>query len=121
VIADVELLTSDIFIFQDIQIIQVAMPTLLIKNVPHDLMRELKKLKVELGCRTWAELLEKLVKLKSREIVLIEDKDLENMKRAVDEFLKLRDDVSRRWAQGGVLEEFRRARGHEAEDTDTRR
>ena len=120
-IADVELLTSDIFIFQDIQIIQVAMPTLLIKNVPHDLMRELKKLKVELGCRTWAELLEKLVKLKSREIVLIEDKDLESMKRAVDEFLKLRDDVTRRWAQGGVLEEFRRAREHEAEVTNARR
>ena len=97
------------------------MPTLLVKNVPHDLMKELRKLKVELGCRTWAELLEKLVRLRSREVVLIEDKDLENMRRAINEFLKLREVVTKKWRKGSVLEEFRRARGHEAEDSDIRR
>jgi len=28
------------------------MPALLVKNVPEDLMKELKRLKVELGCKT---------------------------------------------------------------------
>ena len=97
------------------------MPTLLIKNVPHDLMKELRKLKVELGCRTWAELLEKLVRLRSREVVLIEDKDLENMRRAINEFLKLREVVTKKWRKGSVLEEFRRAREHGAEDSHIRR
>ncbi|MGQ9538280.1 MAG: hypothetical protein ACUVTE_01650 [Candidatus Bathycorpusculaceae bacterium] len=38
------------------------MATILVKNVPEDLLKELKRLKVELGCRAWAELVEKLVK-----------------------------------------------------------
>ena len=37
------------------------MPTLLVKNVSEALMRELRKLKAELGCKTWAELLEDLL------------------------------------------------------------
>jgi len=53
------------------------MPTLLVKNVSEDLMRELRKLKVELGCRTWAELLEKLVKLRSKDVIVIGEEDLE--------------------------------------------
>ena len=97
------------------------MPTLSVKNVPHDLMKELRRLKAELGCRTWAELLEKLIRLRSREVVLIEDKDLESMRRAVNEFLKLRDDVTKKWRKGSVLVEFRRARGREAEDSYIRR
>jgi len=35
--------------------------TILIKNLPEDFLKELKRLKVELGCRMWAELLAKLV------------------------------------------------------------
>ena len=96
------------------------MPTLLVKNVPEALMRELRKLKVELGCRTWAELLEKLVKLRSKEVVVIGEEDLGKMRRAVDEFLKLRDIVTERWSEGTVLEEVRRARHHEAENSNAR-
>ena len=36
------------------------MPTILIKNVPEDTLKELKRLKVELGCKTWADLLSEL-------------------------------------------------------------
>jgi len=89
------------------------MPTLLVKNVSEDLMRELRKLKVELGCRTWAELLEKLVRSRSREVIIIGEEDLERMRRAVDEFLKLGEVVSKKWREGTVLEEIRKARGHE--------
>ena len=66
------------------------MPTLLVKNMPEDLMRELRRLKVELGCRTWVELLQKLVRLRLRDVVVIEGEDLEEMREAVDEFLELR-------------------------------
>jgi len=65
------------------------MPTLLVKNVPEDLMRELRKLKAELGCRTWAEFLEKLVRLRSKEIIVVGEEELEKMRRAVKEFLEL--------------------------------
>jgi len=40
---------------------------ILIKNLPEDLLRELKRLKVELDCRIWAELLEKLVESRKKE------------------------------------------------------
>jgi len=89
------------------------MPTLLVRNVPESLMRELRRLKVELGCRTWAELLERLVRVGSGEVIVIEK---EEMRKAVDDFLKLREIVTSRWGEGTVLEEFRRARGHEDSD-----
>ena len=89
------------------------MPTLLVRNVPESLMRELRRLKVELGCRTWAELLERLVRVGSGEVIVIEK---EAMRKAVDDFLKLREIVTSRWGEGTVLEEFRRARGHEDSD-----
>jgi hypothetical protein len=38
----------------------INMPTLLVRNVPDRLLRELKKRKAELGCKTWAELLSEL-------------------------------------------------------------
>ena len=88
------------------------MPTLLVKNVSDELMKKLRRLKVEMNCKTWAELLEKLIELKSRELVFIGEDDLENMRRAIDEFLDLRDIVTRMWGEGSVLEEFRKARGH---------
>ena len=93
------------------------MPTLLVKNVPEALMRELRKLKAELGCKTWAELLEKLVKLRSKDVIIIEKEDLEKMRKAVDEFLELRDIITERWGKGTVLEEIRRARRHETENS----
>ena len=97
------------------------MPTLLVKNVPEDLMRELRRLKVELGCRTWAELLEKLVRARPPEVVVVTEEDRERLREAVDKFLSLREIVTREWSSGSVLDEFRRARGHEAEDPDVGR
>lgn len=82
------------------------MPTLLVKNVSEDLLRKLRKLKVELGCRTWAELLEKLVE--HRRMILVSGVSEED----VEKFLELRDVVSERWRGRGVLEEFRRSRKH---------
>ncbi|MEM4874458.1 MAG: hypothetical protein QW394_04095 [Thermofilaceae archaeon] len=91
------------------------MPALLVKNVPEDLMRELKRLKVELGCKTWVELLEKLVE--RRRVIVVEE--AERTRGAVEEFLDLREAVTAKWGEGSVLEEFRSARGHEAEATDS--
>lgn len=87
------------------------MPTLLVKNVPEDLMRELRRLKVELNCKTWVELLEKLVE--RQKIIIVED--AERVEKAVEQFLALREIVTSKWGDGSVLEEFRRARGHETE------
>ena len=42
------------------------MTTILVKNLPENVLKQLRKLKVELGCRTWAELLAKLVESKSQ-------------------------------------------------------
>ncbi|RLG79955.1 MAG: hypothetical protein DRO09_03750 [Thermoprotei archaeon] len=99
----------------------ISMPTLLVKNVPEALMRELRKLKAELGCGTWAELLEKLVKLRSKEVIVVGEEELEKTRRAVDEFLELRDIVTKKWGEGTVLEEIRRARHHETENSNARR
>ncbi|MEM3570086.1 MAG: hypothetical protein QXK32_04795 [Candidatus Jordarchaeales archaeon] len=88
------------------------MATILIKNVPEELLRELRRLKVELGCRTWAELLAKLVQLRSG--VLLAEEDFERMKKGVQGFLGLRDVVSERWKGApSVLEEVRGSRRHE--------
>jgi hypothetical protein len=88
------------------------MATILVKNVPEDILKELKRLKIELGCRTWAELLAKLVELE-RTTSLNEEK-LEEMKRGVQGFLRLRSIVSDKWAgPPNVLEETRRSRNHE--------
>ncbi len=89
------------------------MPTLLIKNVPEELLRELRRLKVELECRTWAELLEKLVKRGRGGLLTLSSQEERAMKEAVGEFLKLRKIVSRKWSGPSVLEEFRKARRHE--------
>ena len=97
------------------------MPTLLVKNVPEDLMRELRRLKVELGCRTWAELLEKLVRARPTEVVVVTEEDRERLREAVDKFLSLREIVTREWRGGPVLDEFRRSRRREAEDPDAGR
>lgn len=89
------------------------MATILVKNLPKDLLKELKRLKVDLGCKTWAELLAKLVE-SERAIPLREEK-LREMKTGVQGFLKLRSVVSSKWTgHPTVLEETRRSRNHEA-------
>ena len=66
------------------------MPTLLIKNVSEELLEELKRLKVELGCKTWAELLEKLVRGSYRGVFIASEDELrENMRLSVDPIDKL--------------------------------
>jgi len=90
------------------------MPTLLIKNVSEELLKELKKIKAEAGCRTWAELLEYLVKIKvNKQIVIIDEKYREKAKKAVNEFLSMSEEVTTKWKEGSVLEELRKARSHE--------
>ena len=89
------------------------MATILIKNLPEDLLKELKRLKVELGCRTWAELLSKLVE--SERAILLTQEKLEEMRTAVKDFLKLKRVVSSKWTgHPTMLEEARRSRDHEA-------
>ena len=82
-----------------------------VRNLPDGLLRELKRLKAELGCRTWAELLAKLVE--SERTISFGEKKLSEIRTGVQEFLKLRSVVSNRWTgHPDVLEETRRPRGH---------
>ena len=87
------------------------MSTILIKNLPEDLLKELKKLKVELGCKTWADLLSELVT--ANETILLTEEKTRRMKKGVKKFLDLRANVSSKWTdQPTVLEENRRSRHH---------
>ncbi|MHA1722836.1 MAG: hypothetical protein ACTSXW_07155 [Candidatus Baldrarchaeia archaeon] len=89
------------------------MPTLLIKNVSEELLSELRRLKKELECKTWSELLEKLVKYRQRGVFFISNKELREIEKGKDGFLKLREVVSKKWVgEPGVLEEFRKSRKH---------
>jgi len=88
------------------------LPTILLKNLPEDLLKELKRLKVELGCKTWSELLAKLVE--SERAFSLREEKLEDMKTGAQGFLKLKRIVSSRWSGSPtVLEETRRSRNHE--------
>ena len=88
------------------------MVTILLKNVPEGLLKELKRLKAELSCRTWAELLAKLVE--SERTTTLGEEKLFEMRSGVEGFLKLRGVVSNRWpCHPAVLEEARRSRDHE--------
>jgi hypothetical protein len=86
--------------------------TILVKNVPEDVLKKLKRLKVELGCKTWADLLSELAAC--REPVMLSEEERNQMKKGVEGFLSLRDEVSRKWKGPGVLEEIRRTRRHES-------
>lgn len=89
------------------------MPTLLVKNLPDRVLKDLKRLKIELGCRTWAELLEELVKYGRGRAAAISPEEAERMRKGVERFLRLREEVSKAWAgPPSVVEEFRRMRGH---------
>ncbi len=88
------------------------MATLLVKNLPEEVLKELKKLKVELGCRTWADLLTKLVE--ERKAFSLNEDDFERMKAGVAGFLELRAVVSSKWkGPPSVIEEMRKSRGSE--------
>jgi hypothetical protein len=88
------------------------MATILVKNLPEDTLIELKKLKVELGCRTWAELLAKLVE--SGRFPTLNEEETNKMRLGVQGFLKLKDEVSKKWVgPPTVLEETRRSKKHE--------
>ena len=87
------------------------MATILVKNLPEELLKELKRLKVELGCKTWADLLSELVT--SEETLLNEDKNSKT-ETGVKNFLNLRTAASTKWSNHPtVLEETRRSRRHE--------
>jgi len=89
------------------------MPTLLVKGLSEDVIKQLRRLKVELDCDTWAELLEKLAK-GSQSRVSLTNEELRQMKQGAREFIALADKVSRKWiGPPGVLEESRRSRRHE--------
>jgi hypothetical protein len=93
------------------RIIWNTLATILVKNLPEDLLKQLKRLKVDLGCKTWAELLARLVE--SERTITLDDQELKQMRTGVRGFLKLRRVVSRRWAgHPSVLEETRRSRHH---------
>ena len=74
-------------------------------------MKELKRLKIELGCQTWADLLARLVE--SERVLSLSQERLAEMKTGVKGFLKLGTTVSARWTgPPAVLEETRRTRNH---------
>ena len=88
------------------------MATILVKNLPEDTLKQLKRLKIDLGCRTWAELLGRLVQ--SEGTVALGEEEIKEMKTGIASFLKLRSVVSRKWTgHPTVLAETRRSRGHE--------
>lgn len=87
------------------------MTTIYVKNVSKQLYRNLQ-LKVELGCRTWSELLEKLVDLQRRRKPTKDN--LTEMKGGVENLLKLRTVVSNKWkGDPTVVEEMRKSRRHD--------
>jgi len=92
------------------------MTTILVKNVSERLERDLRKLKAELGCRTWADLLARLVESeRSRgQTVGLTEERLGEMRVGVQGLLRLRGVVSSKWkGRPSVLEEVRRSRRHD--------
>lgn len=84
------------------------------KKASDRLVKDLKRLKVELGCKTWAELLEKLVRLEPKHAMAISVEEDKQIKRGVDGFLELQGVVSKMWVGSpSVTEEFRKMRSHE--------
>jgi len=87
--------------------------TILVKNVPEALLKELRRLKVELACKTWAELLSRLVE--SERTITAGVQELNGVRAGVQGFLGLKRVVSSAWAGSPmVLEETRRSRDHVA-------
>ncbi len=85
------------------------MAMILIKNVPEDVLKELKRLRVELGCKTWADLLWQLTI--SCEVPLATERQKQRMKKGVERLLSLRTQVTEKWTEPpAVVEEIRRTR-----------
>ena len=88
------------------------MPTILVKGVSGDTLKRLKKLKVELECNTWAELLDKLSRF-DRTVTFTKE-ELSGMRQGVSEFITLANRVSKKWkGSPTVVEEMRDSRHHE--------
>lgn len=69
---------------------------------------------MELGCKTWAELLSHFAT--SCEVPLVTDEERRRMKQGIEGLLSLREEVTSKWKEPpGVLEEIRRTRRHETE------
>ncbi len=76
------------------------------------MLKDLKRLKVEMNCNTWAELLAKLIEPKG--VVILSNRDAENMRRGVKGFLSLGEEVSSKWTGApSVLEELGKSRHHD--------
>ena len=87
------------------------MPTMLVKGLSREQIKELRRLKVELGCKTWAELLSVLAE--TRGPSRVRDQRLEQMMTDAEGFLSLEREVSERWGGGdSTLREFRKSRSH---------
>lgn len=87
------------------------MPTILVKGLSEDTLKRLKKLKIELDCDTWAQLLDKLAQSDRR--VTFTKKEISEMKQGVEEYIALANKVSKKWrGTPTVLEEFRASRNH---------
>lgn len=96
-------------IFQIFKIYSMA--TMLVKGVSEDTLRRLKRLKIDLGCETWAELLDKLSQWDSSPG--FSQNRLEEMKGGAQDFITLANSVSRKWrGPPSVIEESRRSRRH---------
>ena len=103
--------STDSLIFPNTRVFYAIQPTIQVKNLPEDLLKELRRLKVELGCQTWADLLARLVE--PERVISLSKERLTEMKTGVQEFLKLGTIVSNRWTgPPTVLEETRRTRNH---------
>jgi len=90
------------------------MATILIKNIPEDVLKELKRLKVEYGCKTWAELLEQLTI--KREAPVVTEEDRRRMKKGLEGLRRLRLEAAGEWkGPPSVVEEIRRTRRHDRE------
>lgn len=88
------------------------MPTILVKGLSEETLKQLKRLKVELNCGSWAELLE-ILSLPQWKISLTR-KELSEMKEGAKQFMAPSDNISRKWrGTPSVLEEFRKSRRHE--------
>ena len=87
------------------------MATILVKNLPEELLKELKRLKVELGCKTWADLLSELV---TSEQTLLKEEKIGQTETGIKNFLNLKTEVSAKWNNNStVLQETRKSRRHE--------
>lgn len=89
------------------------MPTILVKGLSEETLKQLKRLKVELDCDSWAQLLEKLSETR-RTSISFSKKEISEMRQGSRGFLALADSISKKWTgEPTILEEFRKSRKHE--------